>query len=54
MSNMRTLRHVLLVALLGLTVASTAATDDLSQYLRDDHPDVYTVVKGDTLWDISG
>jgi hypothetical protein len=27
---------------------------DLSQYLRDDHPDVYTVVKGDTLWDISG
>lgn len=25
-----------------------------SPELRDDHPDRYTVVKGDTLWDISG
>ena len=28
-----------------------ALADDL---LRADHPDQYTVVKGDTLWDISG
>jgi len=34
-------------------VASNAA-EDLNQYLKADHPDVYTVVKGDTLWDISG
>lgn len=51
---MRTVRHGLLAALLVFTVSGTAATDDLSQYLRADHPDVYTVVKGDTLWDISG
>lgn len=51
---MRTVRHGLLALLLGLAVSGTAATDDLSQYLRDDHPEVYTVVKGDTLWDISG
>ena len=28
--------------------------DSLAQYLKPGHPDVYTVVKGDTLWDISG
>jgi nucleoid-associated protein YgaU len=41
----------------GLTfgVATTTATaEDISQYLKPGHPDVYTVVKGDTLWDISG
>ena len=43
---------------IGLTatiaaVASSAA-EDLNQYLKSDRPDVYTVVKGDTLWDISG
>jgi hypothetical protein len=54
MSNMRTVRRALLAMLLGLAISGTAATSDLSQYLRDDHPDVYTVVKGDTLWDISG
>lgn len=32
----------------------SAWADDLSQYLKPGHPDVYTVVKGDTLWDISG
>ncbi|MCZ6619881.1 MAG: LysM peptidoglycan-binding domain-containing protein, partial [Gammaproteobacteria bacterium] len=26
---------------------------DLAQYLKPDHPDVYVVVRGDTLWDIS-
>jgi len=54
MSNMRIVRHVLLALLLGSSPAGGAATGDLSQYLRDDHPDVYTVVKGDTLWGISG
>lgn len=51
---MRTVRHLLLGLALGLSLTSAAATTDLSQYLRDDHPEVYTVVKGDTLWDISG
>lgn len=51
---MRTVRHLLVVGLLGLAVSGTAATGDISQFLREDHPDVYTVVKGDTLWDISG
>jgi len=27
---------------------------NLGQYLNADHPDAYTVVRGDTLWDISG
>lgn len=35
-------------------VALQAVAEDLSQHLRPGHPDVYTVVKGDTLWDISG
>lgn len=51
---MRTVRQVLLGVTLVLAITAGAATGDLSQYLRDDHPDVYTVVKGDTLWDISG
>ncbi|MCR9277882.1 MAG: LysM peptidoglycan-binding domain-containing protein [Pseudomonadaceae bacterium] len=34
--------------------AATAQQGSIAQYVRSDHPDVYTVVKGDTLWDISG
>lgn len=54
MINMRTVRHALLAMMLSVALSGGAATGDLAQYLRDDHPDVYTVVKGDTLWDISG
>ncbi len=40
---------------LGVTVVTPAAlAEDISQYLKPGHPDIYTVVKGDTLWDISG
>ena len=45
-------------ALFGLALClsngTLGATEDLGQYLKPDHPEVYTVVKGDTLWDISG
>ncbi len=34
--------------------AGAESRDDLESYLRSDHPDVYVVRKGDTLWDISG
>jgi len=40
--------HLILVAML----AGTAMAQDVS--VRSDHPDEYIVVKGDTLWDISG
>jgi len=40
--------HLILVAML----AGTAMAQDVS--VRADHPDEYIVVKGDTLWDISG
>jgi nucleoid-associated protein YgaU len=38
--------------LLALNVQ--AEEGNLEQYLKPGHPDVYTVVKGDTLWHISG
>ncbi len=41
------------VSALGFTAPASAA-DSVAQYLRSDAPEVYTVVKGDTLWDISG
>jgi len=40
--------HLILVTML----AGTAMAQDVS--VRADHPDEYVVVKGDTLWDISG
>jgi len=40
--------HLILVAML----AGAAMAQDVS--VRTDHPDEYVVVKGDTLWDISG
>ena len=40
--------HLILVAML----AGVAMAQDVS--VRPDHPDEYVVVKGDTLWDISG
>lgn len=39
--------------LLALLLLATAAVQAQVQ-LKNDHPDTYTVVKGDTLWDISG
>lgn len=39
---------------LAASWTALAQSGDLSQYLKPGHPDVYTVVKGDTLWDISG
>jgi hypothetical protein len=39
-------------AFIGVTSLPAAAQGDVVQ-LRDDHPNRYTVVKGDTLWDIA-
>lgn len=47
---MTRLRRSLLAALAALPLLTSA--DELA--LKQDHPDVYTVVRGDTLWDISG
>jgi len=44
---------LLSAGLLSLAVWGES-TGDLGQYLKPDHPDAYTVKKGDTLWDISG
>lgn len=39
---------------LSLPAAAAEPAGNLGQYLQPDHPDAYTVVRGDTLWDISG
>jgi hypothetical protein len=50
----RMLRLAVFVLVSGVAALATGAAEDLNKYLKADHPDVYTVVKGDTLWDISG
>lgn len=47
---------LLTVSLIGGSIlgVTSATAEDIAQYLKPGHPDVYTVVKGDTLWDISG
>jgi LysM domain len=45
---------VLVGAALFVAAAWAQSTGNLETYLRPDHPDSYVVVKGDTLWDISG
>ena len=44
----------LLLATLAIGFSVGAVADGIAQYLKPGHPDVYTVVKGDTLWGISG
>ncbi|WP_447595431.1 LysM peptidoglycan-binding domain-containing protein [Aquipseudomonas campi] len=52
----KSLLALLLVAAGGLAHVATAQTAMVQAEVRlkDGHPDRYTVVKGDTLWDISG
>jgi hypothetical protein len=45
---------VLLAACLISLATAAQPAGGLGQYLKEGHPDTYTVVKGDTLWDISG
>jgi hypothetical protein len=45
-------KHIITLALLSALAPWSAAAEDLA--LKDNHPDRYVVVKGDTLWDISG
>jgi hypothetical protein len=47
---LRMMRNLIIIMAYGLM--SFSATADVVQ-LKDDHPQRYTVVKGDTLWDIS-
>lgn len=42
-----------LIGFIALAVISVTLWAQQEAILRDDHPDRYTVVKGDTLWDIS-
>ena len=47
--------RVMRKTLLGLVLlAASVWVQAQESVLREDHPDSYTVVKGDTLWDISG
>ena len=48
---MRKFHHLLLSCLAGLMLSGVVAAETVA--LKNDHPAEYTVVKGDTLWDIS-
>lgn len=54
MRNLRTIFRALIGLGLGIAASAWSASGDLAQYLKPGHPDVYKVIKGDTLWDISG
>jgi len=54
MRKLRTVFHVIIGFSLSLAASAWSESEDLAQYLKPGHPDVYVVVKGDTLWDISG
>jgi len=42
------------IFIIMLTTASFALAEEVAVELKPGHPQQYTVVKGDTLWDISG
>lgn len=48
---MRKFHHLLLSCLAGLVLSGVVAAETVA--LKNGHPTQYTVVKGDTLWDIS-
>jgi nucleoid-associated protein YgaU len=50
-TNMRNLHRYLTSALAGLMISGLVTAGEVP--MNPGHPDRYTVVKGDTLWDIS-
>lgn len=49
---MRKFRHLLLTFMAALLLSTAVAAESVA--LNKNHPESYTVVKGDTLWDIAG
>ncbi len=54
MRKLSTVFHVVIGLSLALAASAWSESGDLARYLKPGHPDVYVVVEGDTLWDISG
>ncbi len=54
MTRSSTALKVLVALVAWLAASAWSEEDSLASYLKADHPDQYVVVKGDTLWDISG